>query len=54
MITYVKGINALATFNASFSDVKSVAHGDWSFTRTAVFSILNRLKQHNATYASIC
>ena len=27
--------------------------GDWSFTRTAIFSILNRLKLYNATYASI-
>lgn len=52
MITYVKRYKCIDC-NASFSDVNPIAYGDWSFTRTAIFSILNRLKPYNATYASI-
>ena len=52
MITYVKRYKCIDC-NASFSDINPIAYGDWSFTRTAIFSILNRLKPYNATYASI-
>ena len=52
MITYVKRYKCIDC-NASFSDVNPIAYGDWSFTRTAIISILNRLKPYNATYASI-
>ena len=38
---------------SSFSDVNPTAYDDWSFTRTAVISILNKLKPYNATYASV-
>ena len=40
MITYVKRYKCIDC-NASFSDVNPIAYGDWSFTRTAIFSILN-------------
>ena len=52
MVTYVKRYKCIDC-NASFSDVNPIAYGDWSFTRTAIISILNRLKPYNATYASI-
>ena len=48
MITYVKRYKCIDC-NASFSDVNPIAYGDWSFTRTAIISILNRLKPYNAT-----
>lgn len=37
----------------SFEDMNPAAYGDWSFTRTAVVSVLDRLKPYNATYASV-
>ena len=52
MITYVKRYKCIDC-NASFSDVNPIAYDGWSFTRTAIISILNRLKPYNATYASI-
>ena len=52
MITYVKRYKCLDC-NASFSDVNPIAYDGWSFTRTAIISILNRLKPYNATYASV-
>ena len=52
MITYVKRYKCLDC-NFSFSDINPIAYDDWSFTRTAIISILNKLKPYNATYASI-
>lgn len=52
MITYVKRYKCIDC-NASFSDINPIAYDDWSFTRTAIISILNRLKPYNATYASV-
>ena len=52
MITYVKRYKCIDC-NASFSDVNPIAYDGWSFTRTAIISILNRLKPYNATYASV-
>lgn len=52
MITYVKRYKC-CDCNTSFSDVNPIAYEDWSFTRTAIISILTRLKPYNATYASI-
>ena len=52
MITYVKKYKCLDC-NTSFSDVNPIAYDDWSFTRTAIISILNKLKPYNATYASV-
>lgn len=39
--------------NSYFMDINPIAYGDWSFTRTAIVSILNSLKPYTATYASI-
>ena len=52
MITYVKRYKCLEC-DFSFSDINPIAYDDWSFTRTAIISILNKLKPYNATYASI-
>ncbi len=52
MITFVKRYKCLDC-NLSFSDINPVAFDDWSFTRIAIISILNKLKPYNATYASI-
>lgn len=52
MITYVKRYRCMNCLS-SFSDVNPTAYDDWSFTRTAVISILNKLKPYNATYASV-
>lgn len=52
MITYVKRYKCLDC-DFSFSDINPIAYDDWSFTRTAIISILNKLKPYNATYASI-
>ena len=37
----------------SFEDINPAAYGDWSFTRTAVISLLDKLKPYNATNASV-
>ena len=52
MSTYVKRYRCFDC-DTSFSDVNPISYEDWSFTRTAIISILNRLKPYNATYASI-
>lgn len=52
MITYVKRYKCFDC-DTSFSDVNPISYEDRSFTRTAIISILNRLKPYNATYASI-
>lgn len=52
MITYVKRYKCLDC-NSSFYDLNPIAYDDWSFTRIAIISILNKLKPYNATYASI-
>ena len=52
MMTFVKRYKCLAC-DFSFSDINPIAYDDWSFTRTAIISILNKLKPYNATYASI-
>lgn len=52
MMTYVKRYKCLDC-DLSFSDINPIAYDDWSFTRTAIISILNKLKPYNATYASI-
>ena len=52
MITYVKRYKCLDC-DFSFSDINPIAYDAWSFTRTAIISILNKLKPYNATYASI-
>lgn len=52
MITHVKRYKCLDC-DFSFSDINPVSYDDWSFTRTAIISILNKLKPYNATYASI-
>lgn len=52
MSTHVKRYRCFDC-DTSFSDVNPISYEDWSFTRTAIISILNRLKPYNATYASI-
>ena len=52
MITYVKRYKCLDC-DFSFSNINPIAYDDWSFTRTAIISILNKLKPYNAIYASI-
>lgn len=52
IMTYVKRYRC-SDCNFSFSDVNPIAYDDWSFTKTAIISILNKLKPYNATYASI-
>ena len=52
MITYVKRYKCLDC-DFSFSNINPIAYDDWSLTRTAIISILNKLKPYNATYASI-
>lgn len=39
--------------HCSFEDTNPAAYGEWSFTKAAVISILDRLKPYNATYASV-
>lgn len=52
IITYVKRYKCSDCL-ASFSDINPIAYDDWSLTRTAIISILNKLKPYNATYSSI-
>ena len=52
MITYVKRYRCNEC-DHSFSDINPAAYEDWSFTRTAIISILNNLKPYTATYSSI-
>ncbi len=52
MITFVKRYKCLDC-DCYFLDINPVAYDDWSFTRIAIISILNKLKPYNATYASI-
>ena len=42
MSTYVKRYRCFDC-DTSFSDVNPISYEDWSFTRTAIISILNRL-----------
>lgn len=52
IVTHVKRYRC-SDCQCSFEDINPAAYGDWSFTRTAVISVLDRLKPYNATYASV-
>lgn len=52
MITHLKRYKCLDC-NSYFFDTNPIAYENWSFTKVAIISILNKLKPYNATYASI-
>ena len=52
IITHLKRYKCLDC-SSYFSDSNPIAYENWSFTKVAIISILNKLKSYNATYASI-
>lgn len=52
IITHLKRYKCLDC-TSYFSDSNPIAYENWSFTKVAIISILNKLKPYNATYASI-
>ena len=52
IITHTKRYRCIDC-SATFSDDNPIAYDNWSFTRTAIISILDRLKPYNSTYASV-
>ena len=51
IITHLKRYKCLDC-TSYFSDTNPIAYENWSFTKVAIISILNKLKPYNATYAS--
>lgn len=52
IITHVKRYRCIDC-GSTFSDSNPISYENWSFTRTAIISILNRLKPYNSTYSSV-
>lgn len=52
IITHIKRYRCIDC-GVTFSDENPISYDNWSFTRTAIVSILNRLKPYNSTYASV-